>query len=263
MDNYIAYFDETGDDGNNTSSCDTFLLTAIYMPINKWQENYNKIKQLRKNLKQKYGFHSKEEMHTKYFISDKDPYRKYSWTKEVKREIIKEFTVAIANLDITIINTLIDKTKIKKTNYKILETALTYTIQRIENDSKGNWNYLIITDKGRLSPMRKTARSIRAYNPIKSKYSRKTFNKPIDSLIEDILEKDSQESYFIQVSDFVSYFIHLYQKCILNKNPLPNRMSSTIDTIFIKRILETLKSNNKFNLNANKNNPYGVVIYPK
>lgn len=34
--NYIAYFDETGDDGNNTNSSETFLLTSIYMPICQW-----------------------------------------------------------------------------------------------------------------------------------------------------------------------------------------------------------------------------------
>ena len=27
---YIVYYDETGDDGNNTKSSDTFLLTAVY-----------------------------------------------------------------------------------------------------------------------------------------------------------------------------------------------------------------------------------------
>ena len=58
--------------------------------------------------------------------------------------------------------------------------------------------------------MRKTARAIRAYNSICSKFSMKTKNQPIRNLIEDILEKDSKESYFIQLCDFVSYFTHLY-----------------------------------------------------
>ena len=66
--NYIAYFDETGDDGNNTTSSDTFLLTSIYMPINSWQKNYDIIVELRKRLKQKYNFYIKEEMHTKHFL---------------------------------------------------------------------------------------------------------------------------------------------------------------------------------------------------
>ena len=105
-------------------------------------------------------------MHTKHFLCDKDPYRKYNWNKEQKQKILVEFTLAISKLDAKFINVMIDKRKIKKSDYKVLENALTYNIQRIENDSNGKWNYIIITDKGRISPMRKTARSIRAYNPI-------------------------------------------------------------------------------------------------
>ena len=261
--NYIAYFDETGDDGNNTNSSDTFLLTSMYMPMNSWQKNYDIITDLRKKLKQNYNFHIKEEMHTKHFLCDKDPYRKYNWTKDEKQNILKEYTLAISKLDISIINVMIDKRKIKRADYKVLENALTYNIQRIENDSNGKWNYIIITDKGRILPMRKTAREIRAYNPIHSKFFPQIKNQPIKSLIEDILEKDSKESYFIQICDFVSYFTHLYQKCCIEKAPLPKRIANCIDTKFIGSVLKRLKVNNKFNLNANKNNAYGIVKYPK
>ena len=48
------------------------------MPMNSWQKNYDIITDLRKKLKQKYNFHIKEELHTKHFLCDKDPYRKYS-----------------------------------------------------------------------------------------------------------------------------------------------------------------------------------------
>lgn len=261
--NYIAYFDETGDDGNNTNSSDTFLLTSMYMPMNSWQKNYDIITDLRKRLKQKYNFYIKEEMHTKHFLCDKDPYRKYAWTKDEKQEILKEYTLAISKLDMSVINVMIDKRKIKRPDYKVLENALKYNIQRIENDSNGKWNYIIIIDKGRISPMRKTARRIRAYNPIYSKFSSQIKNQPIKSLIEDILEKDSKESYFIQICDFISYFTHLYQKCCVEKTPLPNRTANCIDTRFIGSVLKTLKVNNKLNLNANKSSTYGIVKYPK
>lgn len=261
--NYIAYFDETGDDGNNTNSSDIFLLTSIYMSINSWQKNYDIMLELRKKLKQKYNFFLKEEMHTKHFLCDKDPYRKYNWSINDKQEILKEYTLAISKLDISIINVMIDKRKIKRNDYKVLENALTYNIQRIENDSAGKWNYLIITDKGRLSPMRKTARRIRAYNPIHSKYSQQIKNQPIHSLIEDILEKDSTESHFIQVCDFISYFTHLYQKCCVEKNELPNRIANCIDKKFIGSVMKTLKVNGKINLNANKDSAYDIVKYPK
>ena len=184
METNIVYFDETGDDGLIKTSSETFILTSIYMTSENWQKNFNHMKFVRKQLKDKYGFHVKEEMHTKCFLTDKDPYRKYCWSKDEKIEILKAFTLAIADLDLTCISVIIDKNKIKKQDYKILENALKYNIQRIDNDSNGKWNYLIITDKGRIAPMRKTARAIRAFNPIQSKYSYGFSNQPIANLLE-------------------------------------------------------------------------------
>ena len=47
METQIVYCDETGDDGLNTSSSESFILTSIYMPSSSWQENYNTIKAFR------------------------------------------------------------------------------------------------------------------------------------------------------------------------------------------------------------------------
>ena len=73
-----------------------------------------------------YGFHVAEEMHTKHFLTDKNPYRDYNWSKEIKQEILKAFTLTIAAMDLKIVNVVIDKTKFKDDNYHILENALKY-----------------------------------------------------------------------------------------------------------------------------------------
>lgn len=263
MRTYIAYFDETGDDGVTTASSDHFVLTSLYMPAESWQQNFNLMRGLRKELRDKYGFHVTEEMHTKHFLTDKNPYRAYNWSKEIKQEIIKAFTLTIAAMDLKIVNVIIDKTKFNDNKYHVLENALKYNIQRIENDSDGQWNYLIITDEGRIAPMRKTARAIRAFNPIQSKYSYGFVNQPITNMIEDIMEKNSSESYFIQICDFVSFFIHLYFKLEYRKEVLPKRILNVIDDNFVRRVLATLKKSERLNLKANEVSQYGLVIYPK
>ncbi len=48
MNTRFVYCDETGDDGKNTLSSDIFVLTSIYMPSEAWNENYKRIKDLRK-----------------------------------------------------------------------------------------------------------------------------------------------------------------------------------------------------------------------
>lgn len=261
METKIVYCDETGDDGLNTKSSSSFILTSLYMSSSKWQANYDEIKKCRESLKKEFGFHVSQEMHTKYFLTDKNPYRNYRWSNEEKRKILINYTLMIASLDISVINVIIDKTKITDTNYNILQTALTYNIQRIENDSNGNWNFLIVTDEGRISPMQKTARAIRAYNPIHSQFGG-YINQPIKNMFEDILSKNSEESHFIQICDFISYFVHLYYIVKFQKKTLPNRVANLIDINFVSRLIKTLEKNSVLNLKAS-NNTHGFVIYPK
>lgn len=108
--------------------------------------------------------------------------------------------------------------------------------------------------------MRKTARAIRAFNPIQSKYSYGFVNQPITNMIEDIMEKNSAESYFIQICDFVLFFVHLYFKSEVRHEKLPKRVGNVIDDVFVKTVIVTLKNSGKLNLKANESNIYGLII---
>ena len=109
METYIAYFDETGDDGVTTASSEHFVLTSLYMSAESWQSNFDHIRECRRKLKNQFGFHVSEEFHTKHLLSDKDPYRKYGWTAEQRQEIVKEMIVGIAGLNAKVINVIIDR----------------------------------------------------------------------------------------------------------------------------------------------------------
>lgn len=158
---------------------------------------------------------------------------------------------------------IIDKNNIKREDYGILENALTYNIQRIENSSAGNWNYLLVTDEGRVGAMRSTARKMRKFNPVPSMFYHSSRNQPIKYMVEDIFEKNSAESYFIQNCDFISYFVHLYYKIFVLSGKMPNRAANVIDNDFIKKTMDYFKDSGVFNLQANHSNEYGLVIYPK
>ena len=261
MDTYIVYFDETGDDGRTTASSDVFVLSSIYMNSEVWQANYDTFKQFRKGLKSVYGFHTTQEMHTMHFLRDKGLYRPYGWTTEQRREIIVGFADAIASLDISSISVVIDKNNIRTQEYSVLETALTYNIQRIENDSNGQWKYLIISDKGRIVPMRRIARKIRSMNYVQSHFG-SAVNRPIGSMVEDIMEKDSKESYFIQICDFVSCFVGLYYKYVQKQNALPRRIAQVLDVNTIRNVMDAFKEGGILNEKAGPYE-YGLVVYPR
>lgn len=257
----IAYFDETGDDGNNTKSSKAFVLTSVCMYAHDWQCNHDIMKSLKNSLRQSFQYPFSVEIHTKPLITDKNPYRNYKWTPEIKRKILYSITEAVASMKISTVNVIIDKTNIRNEDYPVLEKALKYNIQRIENTSNGEWNYLIITDPGRTAPMRKTARAIRAFNPIPS-YSGGYRDLPVKYLFEDILEKDSRDSYFIQVCDFISYFVNMFYKTEYLKEEITGRAARVISSKTVNWIMEELNKNNIFNEKASQEK-YGLVIYPK
>lgn len=109
--------------------------------------------------------------------------------------------------------------------------------------------------------MRKTARAIRAYNPIQSQFGG-YINKPIKNMIEDVLDKDSKESHFIQICDFISYFTHLYYGIKYKHKALPNRVGKLIDNDFVGSVMTTFSHGGILNEHAS-HEKYGLVIYPK
>ncbi|MDD3051638.1 MAG: DUF3800 domain-containing protein [Candidatus Cloacimonetes bacterium] len=260
---FISYFDESGDDGYPKYSSPLFILTSIYMHKHSWKDNYIKFKNSRKELKEKYHFPVKLEMHTKHFLTDKHPYRKFKWDRQTKRNIIYTMFETVNTLNLKVINVVINKEKIKKNDYDIMDTALTYSIQRIENDLNRNHqdsHFLIITDEGRIGKMRSTARKIQSINYIPSNFSG-SYNNPIKKLIEDPLPKNSSESYFIQISDMISYIVNLYYlKEYLNEK-WANRVYSILENGDEMKMLDLI--HDILNLEASTGDKYGIVHYPK
>lgn len=261
---FIAYFDETGDDGFPEFSSELFVLTSIYMHEDTWKKNYNGIHVFRKELKNSYNFPVKLEFHTRQFLTDKKPYRDYNWAYEDKRQILYDHFDLISTLDIKIINVVINKKNISTPIYDVLDNALTYNVQRIENDLIRSHNlarFLIITDEGRVGKMRKTTRRVQRVNFIPSKYNYGQYiEESIKCLIEDPLPKQSSESYFIQLADLISYIVYLYSLKKFNQMGWAKRVRNKLSMKDVVNLLE--KITGQLNLKASKQNPFGIVHYP-
>jgi hypothetical protein len=262
---YIAYYDESGDDGYPKYSSPLFVLSAVYLHYLNWKDIFENISEFRKQLKKDFNIPIKMEFHTKHFILNKNPYRKLQISDDDRLLIIELFCELISNLDISIINVVINKENISpNTSYNVLDNALKYSIQRIENDLNkidSTKKFMIITDQGRIGKMRMTTRKMQRINFIPSKYNIKPYRREIKSLIEDPLEKDSKESYFIQLTDLVSFIIYLYSVYKLSVGKIPKRIPKKLDKEKTIELLEKLKGS--LNLNASKSDLYGVVYYPK
>jgi hypothetical protein len=263
---YIAYFDESGDDGIINSSSEFFILTSVYMHFQSWKSNFERIHSFRKQIKETYGLPIYLEMKGKDLLLNKRPIRSFNLSQERRMEILDQLVSCITTLNLSCINVIINKSKITGFEYDILDNALNYNIQRIENDISNmgpEHRFLIISDEGRVGKMRKTTRRIQRINWIPSKFSTSSYRKEIEKLIEDPLPKDSKDSYFIQIADLISWLAFLYSKRMIVNSRWANRLENLLTFSQIQNWLNLLKDNNILNIRASNDNEYGFVIYPK
>ncbi len=261
----IAYYDESGDDGFPEYSSPFFVLSALYLSYLNWRPSLDAIVDFRRGLLASFKLPVRLELHTKHFLLNKGPYVELKLSDEERINVIDLFCDLIANLNVKIINTVIVKPRIRSGKYNVLDTALRYSIQRIENDLNPTLNpdqkFMIITDEGRVGKMRHTARKIQRVNFIPSKFQPSTYRKEITSLIEDPLPKNSRESYFIQLADLVSFVVYLRSATLTQIGKFPSRLPSAVTPEKVTEWMDRLKP--ALNLNASGKDPYGVVYHPQ
>lgn len=261
---YFIYLDETGDDGWPKYSSELFVITAVYFPYSAWQALYDQIHSFRAALKRKYSFPVKLEMHTRNFVLNKYPYKELGHSNERRKEIFEEYIKFISNLEIKAVNVCIDKSKLDPVNYgsfEVLDCTLRYCIQRVHNDLTNNnkdSKAIIITDEGRIGKMTRTIRKMKKYNLIPSKIHEGTYQNELKTIIEDPLPKKSQQSYFIQLSDMISYLIYVHLQAKHH-----NRFKEVFPDFGVgEGYLDQLKTK-VLNLKASPKNKYGIYCYPK
>lgn len=259
---YLAYFDESGDDGHPVTSSPLFVQTAIYLHHRQWKPAFESTRQFRRDLAKRTRLPTSLEWHTRELLLDKDPYHALRLTTAERMELVTEFCRQLAALEVKCISVVIDKSAIKTADYLVLDKAVTYLIQRIENDLRAaDERFAIITDEGRVGKMRATARRIQRINFIPSKFGPEPQRAEIRNLIEDPLPKKSHESYFIQFADLVAALVQLHMQRELGIAAWPKRLANYLKPEDVSGWLELVKP--RINLKASPNHPFGIVCYPK
>lgn len=261
----LAYYDEAGDDGFPKYSSPLFVLTSLYLHYLNWQPTFERVKEFRQQLRRDYGFPVRTELHTKYFVLGKDPYRQLGISDNDRLAIIGHFCDLVAALNVRIVNVVIVKPRIMKQDYAVLDTALTYSVQRIENDLKPAVNpenkFILITDPGRVGKMRKTTRRVQRVNFIPSKFGSTAYRSEIRSMIEDPLPKDSAESFFIQLADLVAQVVYYHALVETGVGKYPSRAPALLTPTLVVEWLDRLSPS--LNLQASASHAYGIVYHPK
>jgi hypothetical protein len=215
---FLIYVDESGDNGLNNSPSKYFVLSALIMHENVWQDFLNDLINFRRALKLRYGLKMSEEIHASEFINGY-PKLKQSITRNDKLDLLKKCLKWLDERnDISIITIKCDKSK--NSNKDIFEYTWGVLFQRIDQtlnknnfpNSTGGDKGMIIADNTDGGKLTKLLRKMRRFNlvPNAMYFGAGSRNMPLRSIIEDPVLRNSANSYLHQMVDVVVYFARQY-----------------------------------------------------
>jgi hypothetical protein len=248
---YIAYVDESGDDGHNVAITSYFTLSGIILADYNWKILLDKVKAFRQRLKRDFGLALKADLRGTDLWRNGGDFRRLNLSYADRTRIFRSTAEFLRySQEIAILTVSINKASPQlPLNSKISEIAWMMFLQRYENWLVAKQELgIVVNDEGYDKMLRLLSRKMRVYNPIPSHYGG-YYQAPIVKTIEDPFSRRSQYSYFIQLADISAYLARL------RHDHTPRHTKWGIHTLY-KRIKP------RYILEASRKDNFGYVIYP-
>ncbi len=204
----LAYVDESGDTGLDTSPAKHYALGAILLSDENWLNALDATIAFRSYLRKTYGLSMTAELKAQHLIRGHSSLGKLTPTERAAiysatMQFIASSTWARA------FAIVIDKDLIKNRDDKlvVLRRAWDYTLQRFQLwASEHDTRLMVIHDQGTDLQIRKQLRAMRRFHRVPSYYQPgQTLDAAARRIIEDPSARDSKASYFVQLADLAAY----------------------------------------------------------
>ena len=213
---YFIYIDESYDEAH-------YCYSALFVPVFKWNDIFEEVFQWRKKLRKEYKIPFEYELHATKFISGSGaPHNNRD--KDFRANIFNESFHFFNSLsDIYVIAGITDK-KVK--HLKLFNQLL----NQIETSLREKNAFgVLICDEGNERKLISIVRRKRKRK--KMIVSGETLNLSLERIVEDPLFKTSTSSYFIQITDFISFGLLRSEYPSKNTKPLVQKAFNNLDKI--------------------------------
>jgi hypothetical protein len=248
---YIAYVDESGDFGHNTTVTRYFTLSGIIVADSNWKPFLDRVKAFRKGLKRDFRLTLKADLRATDLWRNRGDFKKLNLNYADRARIFRRTAEFLRySQEVAILTVSINKSSPQlPSTGKIGEIAWTMFLQRFENWLVAKQELgIIVNDEGHEKMTRMLSRKMRVYNPIPSHYGG-YYQSSLVKIIEAPFSRHSQDSYFVQLADMSAYLARL------RHDYKPRQAQFRIHKLY-KRIKP------RYILEASKKDNYGYVIYP-
>ncbi|MGI6375137.1 MAG: DUF3800 domain-containing protein [Anaerolineae bacterium] len=259
---YLAYVDESGDDGLLQSPLSLYILSAVIVHETDWNAHFEQLAADRRSWPTQYGLRQRTTLKARDLANGQGDFHfsRCKMNTRTRFGFYRQCLGSLAALErIRVLNIAIRKDVFPQApDRTVFETAWTFLLQRYHTFlAKGGVlgrveHGIVIHDSTRNAELRGLMRKMRAYNPVPSDqlHGQGVRDIPVTRLLDDPIPRDDRHSYYIQMADIIAY--SLARRDI----PRPRLERHGFSGFF--RVLEPVLLKD-----ASRYDPYGIVYYPK
>jgi hypothetical protein len=248
---YLAYFDESGDSGALPQSPTRFFVLACVL-VNEavWLANLDRLVKLRRGIRRKLGIRARDEIKATHIRKGRGPLTRLHLAP-ARRARMFEFLMRFEDteLDLLTFAVAVDKQRLQP-GRDPREVAWQYSLQRVDTFCrKTGTNAGVYPDAGHSFFIRRLLRQLRRHQVIKGRFGSTPLDIKSEHIVEDPNERQSHDSYFIQVADWNAYAAHRSR----HVDPSAPGFDDAWEALGNSRLLA---------VNSLRGGPPGIVVYP-
>ncbi len=248
---HLAYFDESGDSGLVGSPTRFFVLSCVLVPEGEWLSGLDALVDLRKGLRERHGIATRPELKSTDIRRGRGPLHGHNFSQYDRARLFR-WLMRYQSRRLPALRTFavaIDKAKCAAKDREPRETAWQYTLQRVDSFCRAaDSRALLFPDEGHGNFIKRLTRKLRRFQNIGGAFGGK-LSIPLQRILEDPNDRQSHDSYFIQLADWNAYAAH--------------RSSYVAPTAGVDPGLwDALGASHLLEVNKLRGGPPGIVVWP-
>jgi hypothetical protein len=204
---YIAYVDESGDDGIKRGSSLTYALGCVVIESPDWAATFDGLIMFRRYVAATFGTPVRAEIKANYLLRNGGPLRARPLSERARFKLYRAHMRIQDKLGMKAFAVVIDKGEAASRvggRRPSSDIAWEFLLQRLERSFRRS-EVLVIHDEGDPLTIRKRARKARRAGSAGSAFGTGILNVPFRNLVDDAVPRDSKQSYFLQLADLNAY----------------------------------------------------------
>jgi hypothetical protein len=206
-------------------------VSAVLIPSESWVTTFENMIAFRRWLLRKYGLPLNAEVKGAQLAKGTGPWRKLGLDAPTRHEIYRWFMRFQDRQAEGLKTFAVVAWKAQIPNPR--EVGWEYAFKRVETFTrKAESEVMLLPDSGQYAWVRALARKMRRFSPVPSAYGTGSLQRPLlKVLVDDPVERDSQQSYMVQLADLNAYAA--YRSRVPNPR-FPQDMWSLLNTAVLK-----------------------------